>query len=129
MYCKAKLFGDHEIAERILAAPEPKEQKALGRQVRRFDGGVWNRKRQGYDYQGALHKFQQNPTLAQYLIDTGDLELVEASPYDRIWGVGLDAHSPAILHKKLWRGTNLHGIETQRVRDTLTGQDTLKESE
>lgn len=119
MFCKAKLFGDEEIAAKILLATDPKDQKALGRLVKGFKGEIWVTKREQYDYIGALHKFQQNPDLAEFLLATGDLELVEASPYDRIWGVGLDAQSPAILHRRLWRGLNLHGKQTQRVRDTL----------
>ncbi|MNU19656.1 hypothetical protein D3C71_78890 [compost metagenome] len=119
MYCKAMLFGDLETAEKILAAPTPKECKRLGREVTPFDEAVWVAKREFYNYYGALHKFQQNPQMAEFLLLTGDLELVEASKYDRIWGVGLDAASPSIVHRRLWLGTNLHGIGTQRVRDEL----------
>lgn len=119
MYCKAMLFGDLKTAEKILAADHPRECKRLGREVTPFDEAVWASKREFYNYYGALHKFQQNPSMAEFLLLTGDLELVEASKYDRIWGVGLDEDSPSILHRRLWRGTNLHGIGTQRVRDEL----------
>jgi ribA/ribD-fused uncharacterized protein len=119
MYCKAMLFGDLETAEKVLAAQSPRECKSLGRDVRPYVDKVWAEKREYYDYYGALHKFQQNPSMARFLLNTGDLELVEASPYDTIYGVGLDAHSPSIIHKRLWRGTNIHGRATQRVRDEL----------
>ncbi len=121
MFCKAKLFGDEHHAEKILLAKHPEDQKYFGRQVRGFNGALWEQKREHYDYIGVLHKCQQNPQIADYLLSTGDQELVEAAPRDQIWGVGLDIHSPAILHKRLWRGLNLHGICTQRARDTLRG--------
>lgn len=119
MYCKAMLFNDLEIAAKILKAVEPLECKRLGRQVRGFNQGIWVTKREHYDYMGNLHKFQQHPDIADFLLNTGDLELVEASKYDTIWGVGLDEWSPAILHKRLWLGLNLHGKAIMRVRDEL----------
>ena len=119
MFCKAKLFGDEEIAGKIMAAVEPLDCKHRGREVRGFDQSIWVAKREHYDYVGGLHKFQQNPDLADFLLNTGDLELVEASRYDTIWGAGLDENSPAILHKRLWLGMNLHGKAMERVRDDL----------
>lgn len=119
MFCKAKLFNDEEHAQKIMKAVEPIDCKYLGRAVRGFDQSRWVEKREHYDYMGGLHKFQQNPDLADFLLNTGELELVEASKHDRIWGVGLDENSPAILHRKCWLGLNLHGYAMMHVRDTL----------
>lgn len=119
MYCKAKLFNDHETAEKILRTTTPKEQKALGRQVRNFDERLWSEKCDGYVLVGCLEKFRQNPTLAKILLDTGTTELVEASPYDKIWGVGLSANDPRIQDKNQWRGQNRLGKVLMQVRETL----------
>lgn len=119
MYCKAMLFGDHDNAAKILAASEPKEQKALGRQVRGFDEAVWSKRRERFVYGGALAKFSSNPLLACRLLETDGTELVEASPYDRIWGVGLAADDPRILDRTQWRGENLLGKVLMQVREVL----------
>jgi ribA/ribD-fused uncharacterized protein len=119
MYCKAKLFNDHETAEKILRAKTPKEHKALGRQVRNFDESLWNEKCEGYVRIGCLEKFRQNPSLAKVLLDTGSSELVEASPYDKIWGVGLAANDPRIHDKAQWRGQNRLGKVLTQVRGAL----------
>lgn len=119
MFCKAKLFGDEECAQKILLEREPREQKALGRTVRGFDEKIWDEKREHYVYVGSLAKFQQNPLLGDYILATGDTELVEASPYDCIWGVGLSANDPRIHNKKNWRGPNRLGKVQMRVRAKL----------
>lgn len=119
MYCKAKIFDDHETARKILYAKLPREHKELGRLVRGFDEIIWQSKRQHYVFIGCVAKFRQNPTLAEFLINTGTSELVEASPYDRIWGVGLSAKNPLIHDKKNWRGHNLLGQILMQVRDNL----------
>lgn len=119
MYCKAKLFNDHEIAQKILQASSPKEHKALGRQVRNFDDKLWNENCERYVRIGCLEKFRQNPELAVFLFNTGNTELVEASPFDRIWGVGLSSSDPRILDKKQWRGQNKLGKILTQVREVL----------
>jgi len=119
MYAKAKLFSDHATAAEILAANDPRTHKALGRKVRGFDEDVWISKRERYMYAGCLAKFSQNSHLADDLFATVGSELVEASPYDTIWGVGLAASSPRILDKSTWRGLNLLGQCLVRVRHQL----------
>lgn len=119
MYCKAKLFGDDECATKILSAKAPKEHKVLGRAVRGFVDAIWNEKCEHYVYVGSLAKFQQNPILADFLLETHGTELVEASPYDRIWGVGLSASDPRINDKKLWRGENKLGNVQMQVRNEI----------
>ncbi|SEK13323.1 NADAR family protein [Paraburkholderia diazotrophica] len=120
MFSKAKLFGDENAAAEILAARHPKDQKAIGRGVKGFDLATWEGKRESIVYVGCREKFAQNPGLRSLLLATAPTELVEASPYDRIWGVGLGERDPLILDKAYWRGTNLLGITLMKVRDTLS---------
>ncbi|NUY06245.1 NADAR family protein [Paraburkholderia youngii] len=120
MFSKAKLFGDENAAAAILAARHPKDQKAIGRGMKGFDLATWEGKRESIVYVGCREKFSQNPGLRSLLLATAPTELVEASPYDRIWGVGLGERDPPILDKANWRGTNLLGITLMKVRDTLS---------
>jgi ribA/ribD-fused uncharacterized protein len=120
MFSKAKLFGDEDIAEAVLATHLPKEQKALGRKVRGFDLDTWKAKRESIVYVGCREKFAQHPGLRTLLLATAPTELVEASPYDVIWGVGLSEHHPDITDKSKWRGQNLLGQALMKVRDTLS---------
>lgn len=119
MYSKAILFGDHETARKIMATSSPWNHKSLGRQVKGFKGDVWNEKRVSIVRAGALAKFRQHEDICQILLDTRGKELVEAAPNDRIWGVGLDEHSPAIKHRKLWLGLNLLGQLLEEVREII----------
>lgn len=119
MASKAKLFGDEEVYAAIMAAQTPKEQKALGRAVKGFDEAVWTKKSWNIVYNGNCCKFLQNPELRRKLLDTKELRLVEASPYDKIWGIGMAAdHEDATNHMK-WQGSNLLGIALERVRHTI----------
>ncbi|MFE7122246.1 NADAR family protein, partial [Streptomyces sp. NPDC057654] len=85
---KARLFGDAEAWERAVAAVHPKAAKDAGRSVRGFDEDVWLRRRFGLVVEGSLHKFGRHPELCAYLLGTGRRVLVEASPVDRVWGIG-----------------------------------------
>ncbi|MFV0367452.1 MAG: NADAR family protein [Hyphomicrobiaceae bacterium] len=87
---KARLFGDDEARDKIIAATSPGAAKALGRTVRNFDNNVWEQHRFDIVVAGSTGKFGQNEPLKTYLLETGNKVLVEASPQDRIWGVGLD---------------------------------------
>jgi hypothetical protein len=119
MHGKAVLFGDLEVARRILASASPKTQKALGRKVRGFDERLWRRERERIVYEGNHAKFTQNEALLKALLATAGTELVEASPTDRIWGVGLSEEDPRILNPALWRGENLLGKVLTRLREDL----------
>lgn len=119
MAMKAEYFGDEAIKAKILATSDPSEQKALGRQVANFDSEAWNAVSRGYVYKGNMAKFTQNKNLLSELMATGDRELVEASPYDRIWGVGLKSSDHAIHDKANWRGTNWLGETITKVRNDL----------
>ena len=116
---KARLFGDAEMLEKIMASSDPRTIKKLGRQVRGFDQAIWETYKYALVMQGNVCKFAQNPALKQFLLSTGDKILVEASPYDRIWGIGLSAADPRAQDPRQWRGRNLLGFALTEVRDIL----------
>ena len=95
MHGKALLFGDAAVAAEILAADHPRAHKALGRKVKGFDDVMWKRERENIVMAGNRAKFTQNPTLLAALLATAAPTLVEASPFDRIWGIGLAATTRA----------------------------------
>lgn len=118
---KALLFNDKEVYEKILLADKPGEAKELGRQVANFEEETWVANRYSIVKEGNWHKFSQNPVLKDYLLATGNRVLVEASPVDRIWGVGLAVDKPQIENPFAWRGLNLLGFALMEVRDGLRG--------
>jgi ribA/ribD-fused uncharacterized protein len=116
---KARLFGDGATLEKILAATTPREQKALGRKVTPFDEARWSAVSREVVYQGNLAKYTQNEDLAELLLATGELVIVEASPLDKIWGIGMAAEDPHATNPAKWRGKNWLGEVLVRVRATL----------
>lgn len=116
---KASLFGDQIAYEKILVAKTPAEAKKLGRGVLNFDVEVWKEKCFEVVTKGNVHKFDQNPDLKTYLLNTGERVLVEASPYDQIWGIGLAAEDPKVEHPEQWNGLNLLGFALMVARDIL----------
>ncbi len=92
----------------IMSASDPKNQKAIGRKVKNYNDDDWNEVNVDIVTYGNFLKFQQNPDLLQYLYETKDLYLVEASPYDKKWGIGLAAGDPKIEDQSIW-GSNLLG--------------------
>lgn len=123
MYHKAMVFSDIEIAEKIMKAGTPKEQKALGRQVKNFNTDTWNAVAKTIVYQGNKYKFTQNEHLLAELMSTADKLLVEASPYDRIWGIGLDELSAAITPPEQWQGTNWLGEVLTQLKNDLRAEN------
>lgn len=119
MYAKALLFGDREAAARILASNSPREQKAIGRNARGFDDAVWVMFREGIVYSGNCVKFRQHPDLRAQLFATRGTTLVEASPVDRIWGIGLAEDDPRAKNRMQWLGLNLLGEALTQVREAL----------
>lgn len=116
---KAQLFGDEERRKEILACSDPKQIKALGRKVRGFDQVVWDKFKYAIVLNGNWCKFSRNRELREFLLSTGDSVLVEASPYDRIWGIQLSADTPEAQNPFRWRGENLLGFALMEVRDEL----------
>lgn len=121
MAAKARLFGDGATAARILEAPSPKEAKALGRGVAGFEEGPWAAARFGIVVAANLAKFSRHPDLGTFLLGTGNRVLVEASPVDRVWGIGLAADDARARQPHLWPGLNLLGFALMAVRSRLAG--------
>jgi ribA/ribD-fused uncharacterized protein len=122
MASKAKLFGDKRIYERIITTDKPGEVKELGRQIKNFDQMTWDQKKYEIVTTGNIHKFNQNSSLNDYLLTTGDRILVEASPVDTIWGIGLTHDAKNIENPYTWRGLNLLGFSLMETRDFLQRQ-------
>jgi len=119
MAAKAELSGDAEMAARIRQAPHPGAAKALGRRVRGFSEERWAERRFGVVVAGNLAKFGQHPDLRGFLLGTGDRVLVEASPRDRTWGIGLAADDERAASPEQWPGLNLLGFALIEVRHQL----------
>lgn len=117
---KARLFGDEEIVPRILRARTPGEAKKLGRLVRGFDEARWAAERFELVVTGSAAKFGQDERLRTYLLGTGQRVLVEASPLDRIWGIGLAADDERATSPERWRGLNLLGFALMEARARLS---------
>jgi ribA/ribD-fused uncharacterized protein len=116
---KARLFGNDDVRQRIIAARHPDEAKKLGRQVTGFDPAVWDAQKYELVVTGNYHKFSQHPALRDYLLTTGERVLVEASPVDAIWGIGLAGSHPDATQPARWLGENLLGFALMEVRDQL----------
>ncbi|CAM3445313.1 NADAR family protein [Streptomyces albus] len=119
MAAKARLFGDPEAERRVLAAPHPQAAKAAGRQVRGFDEEVWAARRYGIVVAANVAKFGQNAELGAFLAATAGRVLVEASPVDRVWGIGLAADDERAADPARWRGDNLLGFALMETRAVL----------
>ncbi|MYS23103.1 hypothetical protein GA0115240_14756 [Streptomyces sp. DvalAA-14] len=116
---KARLFGDTDAERRVLAAGHPHAAKAAGRTVRGFDEAQWVRERFALVVEGSTHKFAAHPDLRAFLLGTGRRVLVEASPVDRIWGIGLAADDERAARPAAWRGLNLLGFALMEARERL----------
>ena len=124
---KAKLFGDEEIRAEILSTSDPRKCKALGRKVKNFDKAVWDKEKEHIVRKGNTKKFLQNSALRNFLLSTGDKVLVEASPTDRVWGIGMGKNNPDALDPQKWRGQNLLGFALMNVRDFIAFMDSFGE--
>ena len=116
---KALLFEDQKTFDKIISCTKPAEAKELGRSIPGFDDQVWNQKRYEIVKIGSIHKFNQHPALADYLLKTENRILVEASPVDTIWGIGLAPESEYKENIYAWRGQNLLGFALMEARDFL----------
>jgi len=119
MQRKALLMGDFEAAAEIMLEKNPANHQALGRKIRGFNQDLWNANKYTIVLGGNLARFMQSQKCRELLLATGDKILVEASPYDKVWGVGLAASDPDILDETKWRGENLLGKVLTQVREVL----------
>ena len=116
---KALLFKDIESLQKIMNSNSPKEQKLYGRQVRGFDPIKWESVCKKYVYEANHAKFTQNKSMLDELLSYGEREIVEASPSDKIWGIGLGVDDPRIHDKSKWQGTNWLGEIITQLRADL----------
>jgi len=119
---KARLFGDAKSADRILAASSPGAAKKLGRGIDGFDEARWVAARFEIVARGNVAKFAQNTDLGAFLGSTANRVLVEASPQDRIWGIGLEASDARAADPEAWLGENLLGFALMEARERLAAQ-------
>lgn len=118
---KAALFGDRQARDRILSCTHPAQAKAIGREVRGFTDQCWDAHRFEIVVTASVAKFSQNPSLYTYLIGTGRRILVETSPRDRIWGIGLPRDHPDAERPSRWPGKNLLGFALMTARSIIAG--------
>lgn len=123
---KAQLFDDQNIFEKIIESNDPKEVKALGREIKNFGPQVWDDHKFQIVVDGNLHKFTQNAQLFKYLKATHNKYLLEASPYDVIWGIGVAEDNEEAHNPYAWSGQNLLGFALMEVRDKLENLDYFK---
>ena len=124
---KALLFNDYDIYNQILNEKDPYKCKKLGKLVHNFKGHRWDECKEEIVYRSNLAKFSQNYNIQEKLLKTGDATLAEASPYDRIWGIGLSADDPKAIHPEHWKGENLLGHALMRVRHELALESQMLE--
>lgn len=120
---KARLFKDKEAERAIMKTKSPREQKRLGRQVKGFNVDKWANVARDIVYRGNMAKFSQNEDLLEVLLATEDKTLVEASPVDNIWGIGLSEYDSRALDRNQWRGKNWLGEVLTRVKNDLRKAD------
>ncbi len=116
---KARVFNDPEIAKKIISADSPKKVKSLGREIKGFSDKVWDEHKYEIVKQANYLKFTQNEGLQNFLLNTEDLILVEASPVDSVWGVGMAEDDPNITNPYEWKGLNLLGCILMEIRDEI----------
>lgn len=117
---KAYFFNRRESEiEYIATLTDPADAKAYGRNnIPAFNPLYWEWNRMTVMKFVVKLKFRQNPHLRAKLFATGNKRFVEASPYDKIWGVGLPV-CPEAADPKNWKGLNLLGKVIEEVRKEL----------
>ena len=126
MAMKAKLFNDAAALDIIMGTDNPKVQKAAGRTVQGFNQTIWEQNAKLYVYRANYAKFTQNKDAQQWLMATNGTTLVEASPWDKIWGIGLDANDPKAQDRATWQGTNWLGEIVTQVREDIKSLNWIK---
>lgn len=119
MHQKALTFGDLEIADEILLETNPREQKKYGRRIKNFDKTIWDKVCLSIVYKGNFYKFTQNEDLKEQLLKTDTKILVEASPLDNIWGIGMSENDNGVENPINWKGLNLLGQAITLVKQEI----------
>ncbi len=123
MYGKAILFRDIDSANKILSTNNVREQKQLGRQVKNFNKEIWDLNATSIVYNGNKEKFRQNKEFLNLLLSTKGQTIVEASPDDNIWGIGLTKDQEESKSIFTWKGTNWLGIILTELREEILGNE------
>ncbi len=126
MYRKALCFGDIESIDLIMSTPSPNDAKQVGRRVKNYDDRIWSDVRYDIVVKGNYHKFTQNEEFKKILLSTDDAVIVEASPHDTIWGIGLGEESKKCLDPLKWCGQNLLGFAIMDVREIIRKEENGK---
>ena len=116
---KAALFNDANTLKLILEIENPAAVKKLGRKIKDFDPAIWDLQKYEIVKQGNIHKFGQHPELKAFLLSTNQKVLVEASPFDTVWGIGLSQDAKEAQNPNDWKGENLLGFALMEARDEL----------
>jgi ribA/ribD-fused uncharacterized protein len=122
---KACLFNDEESFKAVMSTPSPREQKAIGRRVKGYDQVHWDNCKYGIVRYGNILKFSQNEDLREFLLGTVGLTLVEAAPWDKVWGVGTGPENDSTFDPERWKGSNLLGKAVEETRATLNAYGVL----
>jgi ribA/ribD-fused uncharacterized protein len=117
---KARVFEDLDTLSEILEEKDPRKQKALGRKVKNFDHLAWDLEKFRVVVTGNVLKFSQNRELERFLFKTLDHTIVEASPWDNIWGVGTGPEDETTFDPGRWQGQNLLGKALMETRGILS---------
>ncbi len=135
MASKARMFGDEQTCDMIMESDDPAQQKKLGRLIESFVLGLWQEREENdrprcwnVVWRGNMAKFSQNPGLLEELLNTKGTTLVEASPFDKIWGIGLGEDAPGARYRAAWNGYNWLGEVLTNVREHLAVDPTPYES-
>jgi ribA/ribD-fused uncharacterized protein len=129
MHQKALLFADYDVAKQIMASTNPKEQKALGRKIKNFDMHWWNENCIQIVFRGNHGKFSQNKRLYDMLMNTTPNTLVEASPFDNIWGIGIDEKTAIKTPQEEWKGTNWLGYTLTNLREFFEEEERIEKAQ
>lgn len=120
---KAIIFNDDDSAKKIIDSLHPSDAKRLGRKIKNFNESIWDESKFNIVVSTNMEKFKQNPELRKFLLDTGEKILVEASPHDTVWGIGLSDTDKRISDPRNWNGSNLLGYALMEVRDILRNKE------
>lgn len=121
MYHKCMAFKDTQRAQMVLDLEGPDQVKAVGRQIEAYTDAVWDAIRFDIVVMGNVLKFSQNPDFFEVMRNDCEKCIVEASPYDRIWGIGRSETDPNLDDVDEWDGLNLLGYAIMEARERLLG--------